>query len=85
MDWNNPEARLAMLERVGVNEYNRLHAEKMKADTVETVSGHAIHKMQSGFGQLFAVGATKRAFKIMEEARAFAGATKPGVAIPCNR
>jgi len=38
MDWNNPEARLAMLERVGVNEYNRLHAEKMKADTVETVT-----------------------------------------------
>ena len=80
MDWNNPEARLALLERVDANEYNRLHSEKMKADTVETVNGHAIHKVQSGFGQLFAVGATNRAFKTMEEARAFAGATKPGVA-----
>jgi hypothetical protein len=51
----------------------------MKSDTVETVNGHAIHKVQSGFGQLFAVGATNRAFKTMEEAKAFASATKPGV------
>jgi hypothetical protein len=80
MDWNNPEARLALLERVGANEYNRLHSEKMEADMVETVNGRAIHKVQSAFGQLFAVGATNRAFKTVEEARAFAGAIKPGVA-----
>jgi hypothetical protein len=46
IDWNDPAACLALIERVGIAEYNRLHAEHcfpLQA-IAKTVTGHAIRK-----------------------------------------
>jgi hypothetical protein len=46
IDWNDRAACLALIERVGVVEYNRLHAEhclQLQA-LAKTVNGHAISK-----------------------------------------
>ena len=46
IDWNDPAACLALIERVGIAEYNRLHAEhclQLQA-VAKTVKGHAIRK-----------------------------------------
>jgi hypothetical protein len=46
VDWNDPAACLALIERVGIAEYNRLHAEhclQLQA-VAKTVNGHAIRK-----------------------------------------
>jgi hypothetical protein len=44
IDWNDPDACLALIERVGVAEYNRLHAEHLQLQAVATVNGYAIRK-----------------------------------------
>ena len=50
IDWSDPATRDRLIECVGPDEYNRLHAEQMARSTVATVNGHAIHKVQSRFG-----------------------------------
>ena len=50
IDGSDPAARSRPIERVGPDEYNRLHVEQMAPSTVATVNGHAIRKVQSRFG-----------------------------------
>ena len=50
IDWSDPVARDRLIECVGPDEYNRLHAEQMTRSTVATVNGHAIHKVQNASG-----------------------------------
>ena len=50
IDWSDPAAPNCLIERVGHDEYNRLHARQMARSTVATVNGHAIRKVQSRFG-----------------------------------
>lgn len=72
IDWNDPAARSRLIDRVGIAEYNRLHADQMARDAVVTVNGHRIRKVGSRFGTLFAVDGTGKAFRTIEEATAFA-------------
>lgn len=72
MDWNDPAARAALIERVGPAEYNRLAAEHDRSITVATVNGHRIRPVSSRFGRLFMVGGTGKAFATMDEAEGFA-------------
>ena len=72
IDWSDPAARDRLIECVGPDEYNRLHAEQMARSTVATVNGHAIHKVQSRFGKLYQVGRTGTAFIEFEAAKNFA-------------
>jgi hypothetical protein len=74
IDWNDPAARARLIESVGPKEYNRLHEEHRQSSVIETVNGHAIRPIATGFGRLFEVGATGRAFSTLEQARAFAKA-----------
>ena len=76
IDWNDPAARNRLFERVGPEEYNRLHAEQMARSPVATVNGHAIHKVQSRFGKLYQVGRTGTAFSAFEAAKNFASKKK---------
>ena len=76
IDWNDPAARNRLFECVGLEEYNRLHAEQMARSTVVTVNGHAIHKVQSRFGKLYQVGRTGTAFSAFEAAKNFASKKK---------
>lgn len=71
-DFDTPEGRAALIERVGPEEYNRLHAQHRARSTLDTVNGHAIRRVGSQFGPLYAVGGTGHAFRTMDEARDFA-------------
>ena len=72
MNWDNPEERLALAERVGTEEYNRRLLEHLDSLIVATVKGRAIRPVNSPFGRLFAVGGTKHAFSTVEEAVRYA-------------
>ena len=76
IDWSDPAARHRLIECVGPDEYNRLHAEEMARSTVATDNGHAIHKVQSRFGKLYQVGRTGTAFSAFEAAKNFASKKK---------
>jgi hypothetical protein len=73
IDWSDPAAHNRLIQRVGTDEYNRLHAEWMARSTVATVNGHEIRKVQSRFGKLYQVGRTGTAFSV-EAAKNFAPA-----------
>jgi hypothetical protein len=62
IDWDDPDARFALIQRVGVTEYNRLIQERHARNTVATVNGHAIKQVQTRFGRVFAVAGSDRAF-----------------------
>jgi hypothetical protein len=71
-NWDDPTSRLALIEAVGADEYNRLIAEHHRRQTVATVNGHGIRIIGSRFGRLFMVDGTDRAFSTRDEADAFA-------------
>ena len=77
IDWSDPAARHRLIECVGPDEYNRLHAEETARSTVATVNGHAIRKVQSRFGKLYQVGRTGTAFSAFEAAKNFASKRPP--------
>lgn len=77
INWDDPEARLALIESVGVAEYNRQAEAHRTNSTIETVNGHRIRPVSSRFGRLFMVGDTGTAFATLEQARAFANKESP--------
>jgi hypothetical protein len=72
IDWNDPTARFALIERVGPRRYKELHIEHLRRIVVATVGGHAIRPNSSRFGRLFVVGDTGRAFRRQQAAEAYA-------------
>lgn len=72
MDWNDPAARGRLIERVGIDEYNRLQQEEFERQTVETVNGHAIRIVGSRFGRVYMVDGTDRGHQTLEGARKIA-------------
>ena len=68
MDWNDLAARDRLIERVGLTEYNRLHAEQREASIIRVVNGHAIRAIASRFGRRYLIGATGSAYSTMEQA-----------------
>lgn len=73
INWDDPACRLALIERVGAEEYSRLFAEHQRRRVVAKYGGHDIYPVRSlRYGQLYAVGRTGRAFQTMREASAYA-------------
>jgi hypothetical protein len=72
IDWSNLIERLHLFERLGAERYNELNAEHLKQQTVATVNGHAIRRVQTRFGEIYFVSGTDCAFALLSEARAFA-------------
>jgi hypothetical protein len=73
INWDDPEARFRLIERVGVDRYNELYAEYWRRSVVATVAGHEIRPVTSErFGRLFVVGDTGRAFSILPQAETYA-------------
>lgn len=73
MNWDDPTARAALVERVGPAEYERLQAEHMQASIIETVNGRAIRAVTSErFGRLYLVDGLNEASQTIEGARAIA-------------
>lgn len=72
MDWDNPEERFALVERIGVQAYNKAFEEYVKESTVATVNGHAIRPVNTYYGQLWVCGTTDKAFSTIEGAKDYA-------------
>ena len=64
MNWDDPTARLALIERVGTTEYNRLITEHIQRRLIRPVS--------TRFGTLYAVRGTTMAFSTEAEAEKYA-------------
>ena len=71
-DFNDPVSRLALIERVGAEEYTRQVVKHVRNTTVGFVNGRRIHIVGSRFGRLFAIEGTNRAFASREDAETFA-------------
>ena len=72
INWDDPTARAALIERVGPKGYNEAFEKHVKDTTVNTVGGHAIRPIGTRFGRLFQVGNTGSAFYKQEQAEEFA-------------
>lgn len=68
IDFDDPSARLALLEKVGIPEYNRLMTEHMKRSVIKVVNGYGICPVSTRFGRLFAIGGTRVACSSLEQA-----------------
>ena len=85
INWHDPAERFALIERVGVAEYTRQHAEHMAESVaesvaehvaesvVETVNGHAIRVVYSErFGKFYMVDDIGSSAATLEGAREIA-------------
>lgn len=73
MDWDDPSARYALIERVGIEEYNRLFAEHIIASTVATVASRPIRVVVSQqWGRIYMVDGLNRGFRTLPEAEKYA-------------
>jgi hypothetical protein len=73
INWHDPAERFALIERVGVAEYTRLHAEHMAEPVIETVNGHAIRRTVSErLGAIYMVGDIGLGHATIEGAREMA-------------
>jgi len=73
MNWDDPEARLRLLESVGVEEYNRQMA-------LHIADRGPIYTVPSRFGTLHAVNGTKMAFSTRAQAEAYLATLPKGTA-----
>jgi hypothetical protein len=69
INWDDPQARLALVERIGVEAYNRAFDAYVARNPILAVS--------SRHGTLYLVSGTGRAFATREEAEEYLAAWKP--------
>jgi hypothetical protein len=69
INWDDPEARLALVERIGVEAYNRAFGDYVARNPIRAVS--------SRYGTLYLVSGTGKAFATREEAEEYLAAWKP--------
>jgi hypothetical protein len=77
MNWDSPEERFRLVERVGHAEYNRLHEEHLKESTMATVNGYRIRPVGSRFGRLFFIQGANVAYQTLEIAKEEAAKLPP--------
>jgi hypothetical protein len=86
IDWSDPDARFALIQRVGVNEYNRLMQEHQARlveehqarSAVSIVNGYAIKQVQTRLGHVFSVVGTDHPFATLDHAQTYARSLPPG-------
>lgn len=72
MDWNDPKARLHLIETVGHDEYHRRFEAHLASTVIEKVNGYNLRPVNTRFGRLIMVSGTNNAFAKIEQARDFA-------------
>ena len=72
INWDDPEERAKLVERIGVKAYNEAFSRHIKQSSVTKVAGHNIRLVGSRFGKLWQVGNTGRAFSTRKEAEKYA-------------
>jgi hypothetical protein len=78
IDWDDPEQRARLVERVGPVEYERLLRKHFTNSTVTVVNGHRIRPVMSRFGRLYQIGKTRYAMDTLEAAMKRAAELQPG-------
>jgi hypothetical protein len=71
-NWNDPASRLALLESVGIDEYNRRMQQHIDDSTVAVIAGHCIRTQQTQWALVYTVGDS--GFATLDEAMRFAKA-----------
>lgn len=77
IDWEDPAARLALIERIGVKAYNDAVKARADAARIATVNGYAIRPVSSRFGRIYAIDGTGKAFATRAQAETFAEGLPP--------
>jgi hypothetical protein len=77
MKWRYIEARIALIERVGVAEYNRHLMAHLEAGIAASVNGYPIRKVPAIGGSVYAVEGTGRALPTLAAATTFAETRRP--------
>jgi hypothetical protein len=77
MNWDDPSARAALIERVGPKVYGEMLTEHRRASVVATVNGYSIRPVMSRFGRLFHIDSANVAFHTLPEAEAHARKLTP--------
>ena len=72
INWDDPEERVKLLDRIGIEAYNKAFANHIKQSSVATIAGHNIRLVGSRFGKLWQVGNSGRAFSTREQAETYA-------------
>jgi hypothetical protein len=72
MNWDDPAARAALIERVGPKEYERLQQEHFRESAVADVNGYRIRPVQTRFGRLFLIHEKGDAYRSLDDAKAAA-------------
>ena len=72
IEWSDPAARLALVERIGPAAYNEAMQQHLDETVLRVTAGHKIRTVQSRFGLLYSVGSTGNAFSTLEAADKFA-------------
>lgn len=75
INWDDPEARAELLQRIGPKAFNEAHEANRKASVIEVCNGHELRPVATSFGRLISVGKTLKAFSTIEAARDFANST----------
>jgi hypothetical protein len=70
MNWDDPAARARLIERVGIDEYNRLIEEHMEKSIVARVDGYSIRPIVSArFGRIFMIDGANIGFATLERCK----------------
>jgi len=78
INWADSVQRARLIERVGVQEYNRFLAKHRQESIIDVVNGHAIRPEPSRFGTVYMVGDTGTGFTTLEAAKRDASALPKG-------
>jgi hypothetical protein len=62
INWNDPAARVRLIERIGPEAYSAAQQRHFQTSAVAIVNGYPIRPVPSRFGRLFAVHGTDAAF-----------------------
>ena len=72
LDSDDPEAKLRFIKQYGPEAYETALRDWQQRNTMTTVNGYPIRRVNTRFGGMFVVNGTKHAFAGLPEAEAFA-------------
>ena len=80
MNWDDPVARLRLVEQVGHEEYNRRMREHQQSLVMEVRNGYQLAPVNTRFGRLVQVRGANKAYATIEQARDYADSLPVGTA-----
>lgn len=78
IDWDDPAARGALIDRIGIDAYNAAIAEHHEKSAVAIVNGYRIRPVGSRFGTLMFIDGANSAYVTLDAAKHYAATLEPG-------